>query len=221
LTTQAHRDPTSPVIVVLAAGEGRRFGGIKQLADIAGEPMVRRVSRIALQSRLPVMVVIGAHADEVASALDGLPLDMVRCEAWQLGMGHSIAKGMQELMRRFTQASCAVLCLADQPLLQLSTIQALLDRHAQAPDRLIATTSQGFQGPPVLFPRDCFDALAALSGSHGARMLLEREAERVEVIACDNFFDVDTKEDLERARQQLASQHQTKPETPALTRDQH
>ncbi|GLQ46003.1 hypothetical protein GCM10007862_10540 [Dyella lipolytica] len=196
---------SSPVILLLAAGEGSRYGGIKQLADIEGEPMVRRVAKIALQRGVPVMVVVGAHADEVASTLDGLPLQIVRCEEWQLGMGHSISKGVSELIRYFPNASCVLLCLADQPLLRSSTIQALLDSHVRTPERLIATTYHGIQGPPALFPRDCFSALTSLSGSQGARLLLEREAERIEVIASDDLLDVDTEEDLKRVREQLAS----------------
>jgi molybdenum cofactor cytidylyltransferase len=193
------------VILLLAAGEGSRYGGMKQLADIDGEPMVRRVAKTVLQSGAPVMVVVGAHADEVVSTLDGLPLQTVLCEDWHLGMGHSIGKGVRELMQNFPDASGVLLCLADQPLLRSLTIQAILDSHARTPEHLIAAIYHGIQGPPALFPRDCFNALASLSGSQGARMLLEREAERIEVIACDDLIDVDTEEDLQRVRQQLAS----------------
>ncbi|GAB2562103.1 nucleotidyltransferase family protein [Dyella jejuensis] len=189
-------DHTSPVILLLAAGEGSRFGGAKQLALITGEAMVRRVARTLLEVDVPVLAVTGAYAEDVEAALDDLPLSVVRCEEWQLGMGHSLAAGVRELMRVFPAASAALICLADQPLLDAAFVHDLLQRHAQAPDRLLATVYRGVQGPPALFPRDCFAALADLSGTHGARSVLEQKSTRVEAFASEGMADIDTQEDL-------------------------
>lgn len=197
-------DPTSPVILLLAAGEGSRFGGIKQLADIAGEPMVRRVARMALNMGLPIITVTGAHAESVEAALIDLPLIITRFEDWHLGMGNSIAAGVRELTRRFPQASSTLVYLADQPSLDPTIIDAMIRRHRQAPDRLLATEGNGVLGPPVLFPRDCFDALMALSGSRGARTLLEQHASRVETFIAHDVIDVDTPDDLRRVHERLA-----------------
>jgi molybdenum cofactor cytidylyltransferase len=191
-------DPASPVIVLLAAGEGSRFGGAKQLADIAGEPMVRRVARTLLETDIPVVAVTGAYADDVEIVLDDLPLSVIRCEDWQLGMGNSLAAGVCEAARSFAQATAVLICLADQPLLEKASVQAMLQRHKAAPDRILVTAHGNTQGPPVLFPRDCFAALTMLSGIHGARSLLEQHAERVEVMNCTSGIDVDTPEDLQQ-----------------------
>ena len=59
-----------PVAVLLAAGEGRRFGGITQLADLSGQPMCRRVADQLLSLGLPLTVVTGAYADAVERALE-------------------------------------------------------------------------------------------------------------------------------------------------------
>lgn len=194
----------SPVILLLAAGEGSRFGGAKQLADINGEPMVRRAARVLLETDAPVLVVTGAYADDVEAVLDDLPLSIVRCEAWQLGMGNSLATGTREIMHTFPHASAVLVALADQPLLSPSAFQTMLERHRQAPDRLLATEHDGVQGPPALFPRDCFDALVALSGSKGARPLLQREAARLELFAMSDVADVDTQDDLRRVQASFA-----------------
>ena len=186
----------SPVMLLLAAGEGSRFGGAKQLADIGGEPMVRRVARTLLDTDAPLIVVTGAYADDVEAVLDDLALSMVRCEDWQLGMGHSLAAGANELMRRFPHASAALVALADQPLLAAPAFRTMLERHRHAPDRVLATAHAGVPGPPALFPRDCFDALAMLSGPKGARSLLQREAARVELFAAGDVVDIDTQDDL-------------------------
>lgn len=198
-------DATSPVILLLAAGEGNRFGGAKQLADIAGEPMVRRVARILLEADVPVIAVTGAYADDVETVLDDLPLELLRCEDWQLGMGQSLAAGAREVVRNFPDASSLLICLADQPMLDKTFILGMLERHKKTPDRLLVTEHQGIQGPPVLFPRDCFSALSTLSGSRGARPVLEQQASRVDILPLDNNMDVDTLEDLQHVQELLAN----------------
>jgi CTP:molybdopterin cytidylyltransferase MocA len=195
----------SPVILLLAAGEGSRFGGAKQLADIAGEPMVRRVARTLLETDVPVLAVTGAYADDVEAMLDDLPLSLIRCEDWQLGMGHSLAAGVRALTHMYSQASAMLVCLADQPLLEAAFLRTMLQRHRQAPDRILATAQNGTQGPPALFPRDCFDALAALSGPQGARTVLQRETARVELFTSNGLLDVDTADDLLRVQRHLAN----------------
>ncbi|GLQ87503.1 nucleotidyltransferase family protein [Dyella flagellata] len=188
----------TPVILLLAAGEGSRFGGAKQLAPIAGEPMVRRVARMLLETDMPLGVVTGAYADEVEAVLDDLPLTLIRCEDWRLGMGHSLAAGVHALMHAFAQATAVLVCLADQPMRDSESVRAMLRRHQQAPDRVLATSLHGTLGPPALFPRDCFKTLASLSGQHGARAILQQEAQRMELFESEGLGDVDTAEDLRR-----------------------
>lgn len=190
-------------IVLLAAGEGRRFGGAKQLAMLAGEPMVHRTTRLLLGTGAPVIVVTGAHADEVEAVLDDLPVYRVRNSAWQEGMGSSIAVGFRYLIAHFATATGALLSLADQPLPNADVARRMLQRHAQAPNRLLAVTQAGIAGPPVLFPRDCFAELSEWSGTAGARALLNREAGRLEAMPFDLPVDVDTKADLDQANRQL------------------
>jgi molybdenum cofactor cytidylyltransferase len=198
------RELSSPVIVLLAAGAGSRFGGAKQLADIAGEPMVRRVARSMLETDLPVMVVTGAYAEQVQAVLHDLPLRTVRCEEWASGMGHSLAAGAREVLRCFPHASSLLICLADQPMLGKASLMRMLQRHADAPDRILVTQHGDIQGPPALFPRDCFGSLSILSGARGARSLLEQHASRVEAFASGDGIDVDTQEDLQRLQALLA-----------------
>jgi molybdenum cofactor cytidylyltransferase len=193
----------SPVVLLLAAGEGRRFGGAKQLADIAGEPMCRRVARLLLGLGLPVLVVTGAHADAVERALLALPLHCLRHDGWRDGMGSSIAAGVRYLMEQHAEASGVLICLADQPLLDLERLHGMLARHHVAPERLLVARHDGIASPPTLLPRDCFDELAALTGPSGARSLIERHPTRVEFFDFAGGLDVDTPQDLDDVRRRL------------------
>lgn len=191
------------VIVLLAAGEARRFGGIKQLAMLAGEPMVHRAARLLLETGAPVIVVTGAHADEVERVLDDLPVHRVHNADWRQGMGTSLAAGFRCVREHFDTATGVLLCLADQPLPDATLPIRMLHRHARAPDRLLAVAQGNVVGPPALFPRDCFAELAGWSGRTGAQALLRREASRLETFAVDLLPDVDTPADLDQAAMQL------------------
>lgn len=195
-------------IVLLAAGAGERYGGIKQLAQIDGEPMLRRVARRLLAIDAPVIVVTGAHAAQVETALAGLPVRVERHAGWVEGMGSSLAAGIRRAIADSPDVTGALICLADQPLLDVELLQRMLTRHLAAADAILAATQGGVDSPPVLFPRDCFATLANWSGAHGARALLEREAHRVERFAISSMADVDTPADLERVREALDNQAQ-------------
>ncbi|AND68495.1 hypothetical protein ATSB10_10410 [Dyella thiooxydans] len=189
-----------PVILLLAAGEGARFGGIKQLAPVDGEPMIRRCARQALACGVPVLALLGAHADAVAPVLADLPLDVHVHPGWSQGMGDSLAAGVREVQARHPCTSGVLVTLADQPRIGLRLLPALLQAHARSPRRIIATALDGRAGPPALFPRDDFAALAALTGAHGARGLLQREADRVTRLDPRDhdadLLDIDTPDDL-------------------------
>lgn len=192
-----------PVIVLLAAGEASRFGSLKQLAMIDGEPMVRRAARQALDCGVPVLAVLGAGAERVAPVLADLPLQTVVHDGWRYGLGSSLAAGVRAVQQAHPHVSGALVMLADQPRLGTALLMHLLALHVQAPTRIIATAQAGRAGPPAVFPCADFAALAELSGQQGAREYLQREAARVvkaePAVHAADLVDVDTPEDLARA----------------------
>lgn len=198
-------ETTAPVIVLLAAGESRRYGAPKQLAMIQGEPMLRRVTRIALGVDVPVVVVIGSLADTMEAALEGLPVQIVRCTGWSVGMGSSLAAGARAVQHGFPDSSGLLLCLADQPLIETAMLALLLHRHEDVPHKILATGHHEALGPPIMFPRDCIAALTRWSGENGARALLQRESHRVERCLAGAGIDVDTPAALAHISELLAA----------------
>jgi molybdenum cofactor cytidylyltransferase len=70
--------------LVLAAGAGRRFGGSKLLAPLAGAPVIRRTVEAVLTAGLQdVVVATGAEHEAIAAALEGLACRIVPTRDWE------------------------------------------------------------------------------------------------------------------------------------------
>jgi molybdenum cofactor cytidylyltransferase len=90
---------TGIAAILLAAGNSRRFGAAnKLLAQIDGQPLIRRVAEeIALRADVRVVVVTGYDRHSIERALSDLPLHFAHNVHWPTGMGSSIAVGIGAL----------------------------------------------------------------------------------------------------------------------------
>jgi len=83
--------------------------------------------------------------------------------------------------------------LADQPLITAKHLQHLRDSWSGADNEIVVTEFGGTAGPPVLFPRACFNDLATLQGETGGRHLLSDERFTVRKIGFEPAsVDIDT-----------------------------
>ena len=188
--------------IVLAAGEGRRYGAPKQTLVIDGVPMVRRAALAALDAGTRVTVVTGAHREKVEARLQGIAVACSFNASWREGMGGSIAHGIGFVLRTMPEASACIVLLADQPGVTPADLGRFIAAACRAPDRIIAAGYAGIIGAPCLFPRRCFGELAALAGDRGARALLRRHPENVDVLPLPGAaLDIDTIEDHARCVQ--------------------
>lgn len=135
--------------VVLAAGEGRRFGGRKQLHPIDGVPMLERVLQaVAAGGVGERVVVLGADAGDILAAVDLHGARAVVCEAWRDGQAASLHAGLAALP---SEADRALIVLGDGPALDPTAVA----RMAEAPSgtRALAADYGAGRSHPVVIPR--------------------------------------------------------------------
>ena len=183
---------------VLAAGASKRLGHAKQLVEIDGEPLLRRVARAVLAT-IPrdAVAVLGHDADRIGAALEGLAIRQLRIDDANEGMSASLRAGIAVL-----DAECtgALVVLTDQPALGIAHLEAICAAWRAAPARAIASAYADVLGVPALLPRSWFGDIAALRGDTGARALLRaRRREVVAIAAPDLARDIDTPDDVTRA----------------------
>jgi molybdenum cofactor cytidylyltransferase len=184
--------------IILAAGKSTRYGAPKQLLDWKGKPFVQHIAETALQAGLwPVLVVTGSHAADVESALNGLPVHIVRNPEYQQGQSTSIVKGVLALPKH---TGSAIFLLADQPQIPVEVIRTLVESHADKFHSIIAPlVLEERRANPVLFDQVTFSDLLQLKGDIGGRAIFSNY--KVEYIPWHDdrlLFDVDKPEDYQR-----------------------
>ncbi len=183
--------------LVLAAGASSRFGSPKQLVRVQGRPLLHRtVANAAEVAGQAVLVVLGAHAGDLAPLLRHSTATVIVNRSWSEGIASSIRTGIAHL-----PPSCdgVLILLADQAAVTVDDLRRLAGVWRREPQCIVAARYETTVGVPAIFPRTEFPQLAALRGDRGARDLLRRAADRVIALELANAeIDIDTPEDLLR-----------------------
>ena len=185
--------------MILAAGESARMGTPKQLLLLDGKPLLVRAVEAALASPAwPVVVVLGAHAEQIRPVLAQLPVLVVENPAWPEGMASSLRTGITTL-RQFSRAlDAALVALCDQPAFSADIIAQLVAAQRATGRSIVASRYAGRNGAPALFLQEHFAALAALTGEEGARALLNGDPATVSAVDLPALsLDLDTPADYE------------------------
>jgi molybdenum cofactor cytidylyltransferase len=178
--------------LILAAGEGRRFGGTKQLAPLDGRPLLEH-ALAAMKDVSPRVVVLGHAADKIRRGVNMHGASVVECEAWDEGQSASLRAGLAAL----PEVDAVVVVLGDQPGITPEAVAAIVT--ATGDEDAVRGTYDGTPGHPVLLRRPLLDRADELRGDTGFRDLLESATVReVEIGGLADPADIDTREELAR-----------------------
>ncbi len=188
------RSASKIALVLLAAGDSRRFGSNKLLADIEGKPMYRHI--LEEVERLPKDAfcrrILVSQYPEILTDGERSGFRAVENRESSLGISHSIRLGLEALGDGEADAVCFAVC--DQPWLTHTAIAGLLKGWRESGKGLGTLSFQGRDGNPAVFSRAYFGDLAALSGDRGGRRILLAHPEdvyRYEVAQERELTDVD------------------------------
>jgi CTP:molybdopterin cytidylyltransferase MocA len=178
--------------LILAAGEGRRFGGTKQLAELDGRPLLEYA--LAAVAGVPRRVVVLGHAaEEIRARVDFGGAETVVCADWEEGQAASLRCGLAAL----GDVDAAVITLGDQPFITREAVAAAID-HLGDHDAVRATYD-GVPGHPVVLRRRLLARAGELRGDVGFRDLLAGETiGGFEAGHLCDPTDIDTREELAR-----------------------
>ena len=172
------------------------------MAELGGEPLVRRTVQAVLASRArPVIVVTGHERERVEGAVQGLDIGTVHNPDFAAGLSASLKAGLRALPR---DIDGVVVCLGDMPAVPGGLVDKLIAGLAPKEGRsIIVPVHGGKRGNPVLFAARYIAEMRDVEGDIGAKQIIGRYAEEVTEVEAGSdaiFADVDTPEALERVR---------------------
>lgn len=200
--------------VLLAAGEGRRMGGVaKPLIRLQGVPLISR-QLVALSGAGvdEVVVVTGYASREVEQQVQSFPVTLVHNALYADGQQGSVRSGLAALSGRF---DAVFVMPSDQPLIAAGDLIELISAFKKRPEgHVIVPIVNGQRGNPIVLDEVALAEILASDTNLACRNLIDNNPELVHIYATDNthfITDLDTPDDL----QQLAERTGWRLELPA------
>jgi len=186
--------------VLLAAGQGSRFGRPKALVELDGQTLAERgVTLLRAGGTDPVLIVTGAAQVELRPEHQART---VYNREWRTGMGSSLRAALRALteLEAGPEIGAVVVALADQPLVGAEAVGRLIAAYRAGAGVAVAAYG-GKPRNPVLLAREHWpEVIATATGDQGARAFLRARPELVTLVECGDTGrpdDIDTPADLE------------------------
>ena len=185
--------------VLLAAGEGRRMGGVvKGLIRLQGVPLLRRQLIALSGAGVDDVVVVTGHAqDAVEKEVLGFSVTLAHNEAFAQGQESSVRFGLAQLNGPF---DAIFIMPSDQPLIAADDLIELIAAFKKrAAGHIVVPIVDGQRGNPILLDDEARGQILASGTNLGCRHLIEREPELVHAHATANarfITDLDTLDDV-------------------------
>lgn len=198
--------------IVLAAGMSSRFGEPKQLLELGGMPVLEWTLKASLGSRLDsVYLILGYKHREILAGIS----EKLRCSLrniivnkhYRKGQSTSLRAGMHAIKDTFPSV---MFILGDQPLIDHSTINHLLECFWTSEKNICVPFYQKERGNPVIFSSLFYDKINSIKGDTGARRIIEDHPDHILSVPVNRlsfFQDIDTKEDFENLQTLIESRN--------------
>ncbi len=186
-----------PAVIILAAGSSSRLGRSKQLLTYQGITLLKRTALVALETKFPTLVVLGANANAHQEEINELPLQITYNPDWSRGMGHSLKHGLRQILLQAPDTDCILILVCDQPHLHAAHLLELKNKFHESGASIVASAYADGAGVPAIFGREWFDTILHLSDEQGARSIIAQHKSQVATVPFPlGAIDIDTPEDV-------------------------
>jgi molybdenum cofactor cytidylyltransferase len=187
--------------IILAAGEGRRFGQCKAMALLDGVTFLEIIANHLKKIKCdPIIVVGGRDAATIANEAKRLGINHTINSDWEKGQFSSLKSGLSFIKEDICGA---LVTLVDHPFVAAETYSLMIDGFVKRPNRIIVPIYDHKRGHPIILPRDIINQIFQSPEDITMRDIIKNHEAMVVQFRCEDpgvLKDIDTKEDLEKAR---------------------
>ncbi len=186
--------------VLLAAGEGRRMGGVaKPLIRLRGVPLISRQLVALSGAGVDEVVVVTGHArTAVERQIQSFSVTLAHNEAHAQGQEGSVRAGLEALSGSF---DAVFIVPSDQPLIGAGDLTELIGAFKKrVTGHIVVPVVDGQRGNPILLDEFAQAQILSSATNLACRHLIDHQPELVSVYETSNsrfITDLDTLEDVE------------------------
>lgn len=190
-------------LVLLAAGDSRRFQGNKLLCMVDGKAMYRHIAdqAEALSPKWFCRRLIVTQYDAIAADMAERGFLVVWNPESHRGISHSIQLALEALEGAGGAVDGVLFSVCDQPYLRKETIEALLTGWEESGRGMACVRCGDKSGNPAIFSARYFSSLRELTGDTGGKRVILRYPDDVfwlEMSDPRELKDIDTRQQTDR-----------------------
>ena len=193
--------------IIMASGLSERYGRDKLLEKLDGREIILHTAGCLTAAEFRPLIV--TRSAEVKALADR---EGIRCVLHSgPRKSDTIHTGLEYLE---PDLAGYLFMPGDQPLVQPESLKRMAEQFRKNPERAVRLSFEGTGGSPVLFPAFCREKLMAYTGDRGGTAVLKAEqipCDCVEAESAWELWDVDTPENMEKAREAYFGNHGAKP----------
>lgn len=187
-------------ILILAAGESKRMGTAKAFLQLSGKSLLERTIASAKTVNVDsIYLVTGAYHEKMRGIANKHNIPLIFNPDWQEGMASSLRHGIK-VLEKSSHIQGAMVLLIDQPFVDASLLEELIQRFNKNPNHPIASFYKNVNGVPAIFPSVMWKELLELKGDKGARQLLNQREDVISVPFEKGAIDLDFPSDIEQIK---------------------
>ena len=207
-------------LIMLAAGNSRRFGSNKLLYEIEGKPMYQHILKKLMKVAEGIRK--GAETGDRSNSASGRmtaadDAEIVGCQVTAVTQyeeieraaraagarvyynphpDEGISSSLQIGLKANLEADACLFTVSDQPWLSVETIEQLIRLLKSSGKGIACVSCYGKLGNPCIFTRKYYDELLSITGDRGGKSVITAHREDTAVLAVEDpreLTDMDVK----------------------------
>lgn len=181
-------------LILLAAGNSKRFNGNKLLAIYKNKPIYMYIVEKVVNLKINKIICVTQY-EEIKEALLNTNINVVMNNNSNLGISSSIKIGIN-----FDKnADGYMFMVCDQPFISIQTLNSVIDNFIKGDKGIVCVGCGNNKGNPVIFSKKYINELLSLEGDNGGKVIIKGNLNDLKIVNINNrieLVDIDTQEEF-------------------------